>query len=301
MRFNPDINIRELERVYAQEPTLGSGVRLLAGYLRSGTLEDAGVLLDILEPQYPEPYYDLGIESVLVQAHFTLGRDSRDLCEGVVCRYSKPLIWDIMRGYPQGSTQSWIDEISQELVDQGLIPHLPAWYDDRRGINRQPGALPFSTSPDAFHRQKTPYYAIALFHSILEHREDDAFFRVVWNKIRIPEVSIDMDKWFYHEPTFDLMLEDEPALRDYNGPRISLGDIPDMGSHGRQQGASFRSSTHTRRVEVSEGVERAIRMVRKLTSCIYYASIHDERMRCSGTTTFKGTLEDIDTLYTPYE
>lgn len=63
-----------------------------------------------------------------------LGRRSVDLCGGgygtIVCRYDKTIIWDIKRGYPIGTSQSWIDTINSYLVQMKWVDSKPTLFKD---------------------------------------------------------------------------------------------------------------------------------------------------------------------------
>jgi len=291
VRLNPDEKYRFLERKYQSAPNFYTGIKLLREYLRIGLLGEVETLLDVLEPQYPGPYTDLGAESVLIEAHLSIGRNSRGLCDStgaMICRYSKMLIWDTLNGYSPGTSQKRADNISKALVEKGLIESDPSWYDDRRsakgsGIRGLP-----SDYADTFARQKSPHYAVGLFHPHgTGYPGSGGFLRIVWNNIYVSEILDDYTSYhgypFKYQVKLDLMLEDQPDIPGYQGPRINLGNIPSLASGGRRS-----ISTHfTKRVNLDIGASRAVDVCCELARGVYFAKDIEEEWEYSGTDTYQ--------------
>lgn len=268
---NPDAEQLRLEREYAASGNLYDGVKLLNHYIRSGDEHRAEQLLSEVDAAYqsadtPE---DLTLEALIINSYFALGKTTEEICGGrtVICKYDKTLIWDLKQGFPVGTTQSWIDAINQELVNLEWVDSMPVWYTDRiyHGLH----------SPDSFEATKTPHYATALFHD--HHRPNTGWFRVVWNRIYIPDITQDSVTYNKHWTLAEtkLMLEHDP----YTPPKISAGYFKDRASHGRHSnGGSF-----TKRVPIEIGTRKALETVERLANKIYFAQDFEEVLEASGT------------------
>jgi hypothetical protein len=279
---NPDYDIRRLERAYQNSGSIGDAAQLMRSYFRTGEVERCAELLQFIEDQYAQlGIKDLGLEAIIVSAHLGLGRKSVDLCGGgygsVVCRYNKTIIWDVMRGYPIGTAQGWINAINSYLVQMGWVDSEPTLFEDIVSPDRT----------EAFEAQKEPKYAIALFHE--QFLKDSSMFRVIWRNVYLPQIEADYMEhrgrgWddAPRRSTFartDILLEDEPIARDYYGPKICTGYIKQAGSGGRAtSGDSF-----TLRVPLQVGVHKALLTVEKLAYRIYFAKDWQEASSASGT------------------
>jgi hypothetical protein len=272
IRPNPDFRLRELERHYSLEPSLETGVNLLNVYLRLQDIDAAQPLLDEMEDLYPGPYTDLAVESVLIRANFMVGNTSADLFSknnSIICKYSKPLIWDIMRGYEEGTSQSWINDINSYLFQTKMVTRKPRWYDDSNTRN--------------FHRLKTPFYAVSLFHDLSTGKYNTSFLRVVWNNIEVTGMATPVHLGGWHSPNlYELMLEDEPMFRPYEGPRLCFGGIPIMATTANRAMASGP----TKRVNLSIGVERAVDVCIYLAKGIYSSQSIEESHEYLGVGTY---------------
>lgn len=283
-----DERLRRLERRYQESGDFESGVAYLHGLLQVlASPEMVAAAYDALRVEYPAPYTNLDTESTLIRAHFYLDRPSRELCDenqDVLCHYSKPLIWDHIRGYPPGTSQAWIDAISHELYRKGLVKQLPQWYDDQRRASLNVNQV--LSSPESFQNLTEPHYAIALFHNRSEHHRFNGFLRVIWNEVRVGD--IDQDYGSYHgglssyKTRFDCFVEDEPLIRDYQGPRVALGNIPGRASGGRRS----ISTSSTQRVNLDVGISKALDTVCDLARGIYYADTIQEEYQYSGLQTY---------------
>lgn len=282
---NPDFETRQLERNYKEDPSLENGVALLDAYVKSDEIDAIGSLLPVLDEQYAEygPYTDILIEGVLITAHFLLGHDSRDLCDAkrtILCKYSKPLIWDYMQGYIPGSTQAMIDAINQELFNKRLVTEIPTRYNDQKPYIHTSILKELTHHPEHFRNSSKNLYALSLFHETSVGQ--DTFFRVVWNNISIDAIKKDFFENHFMVAYMNLMLEDEPQY--FSEPRLSINQVPTQASNGR----GYSGDSNTKRAGISRGIDKALDICVNLANCIYFSTSWDTMEKCIGNDTYQG-------------
>lgn len=272
-RRNPDNEQLKLEREYRNSGSIYDAAKLLSIYVRTGQVTLAEPLLALIAGRYAEETTpeDLSLEAAIISAHIGLGGKTDDLCKciyndreitgSVICQYDKTVMWDVMRGQPIGTTQSWIDSIGLHMFQMGWVGLMPTLFEDTAS----------SEYRDRFEAQSGYLYAVALFHDTW--KQGTAMLRVHWRHVTPPRIKRDQagdDWWAVHRPI--IMLEDEPISRDYPGPKVSVGNI-----------RTKTGSSMTKRVPLQVGMSKALETIEKLAYKIYFGT---DDFGASGTTLY---------------